>query len=203
MADFQKAFDILKGHEGGYQRNPNDRGNYNSKGELVGTNYGISAPVYEAWINRPPTRSEMENLPFEDAIRIYFLWYWDPIQGNSIENQPVANIFMDGVVNHGRSRGTKLMQKVLGVSQDGIVGPITLGAINSGNPANIYNQYKLERYNFYHDIVKRNPSQKVFLSGWIKRISSFTAYGNNLPQAATGGPWDELILAAAVGLLLY
>ncbi|MEM6378816.1 MAG: glycosyl hydrolase 108 family protein, partial [Bacteroidota bacterium] len=130
MADFQKAFNIVIGHEGGYQRHPSDTGNYNSIGQLVGTNYGISAKVYESWINRPPSQSDMENLPLQDAIQIYFSLFWSRMQGNSIHNQPIANILFDGVVNHGNSKGIQLMQEVLNVTVDGRMGPVTMGAIN-------------------------------------------------------------------------
>ena len=42
MANFNKAIDLILKNEGGYQAHPNDKGNYNSKGQLVGTKYGIS-----------------------------------------------------------------------------------------------------------------------------------------------------------------
>ena len=74
MAKFDPAYSIVLRLEGGYQNNPADKGNYNSLGDLVGTKYGISAPVLEQWIGRPPTKMDMadyfqsDSLEYADAL---------------------------------------------------------------------------------------------------------------------------------------
>ena len=175
MANFETSYYIVEDWEGGYQAIPQDSGNYNSLGELVGTNWGINAQVYESWIGYPPTKNEMLNMSQAQAKQIDKDRFWDDIQGDNIVDQYVANIFFDCRVNHGR-KGTRLMQEVLGVGQDGIVGPITLGAINGLDPAGLYLAYKQRRINFYHEIVANKPSQSIFLNGWLNRINSFTSY---------------------------
>lgn len=196
MASFDIAYPIIADHEGGYQNNPADRGNYNSLGENVGTNWGISAPVYETWIGRPPRESDMRNMSRATAKQIFKARFWDAIQGDRINSQAVANIFFDGAVNHGTT-GIKIMQEVLGVSQDGKVGPITLNAINNANPAKLYNDYREARKRFYYYLVDRTPSFSVFLNGWIRRIDSFTELSP--AAAATIGGTGLLLL----GLLVW
>lgn len=191
MADFQTAYLLVADAEGGYQDHPNDTGNYNSLGQLVGTNYGISAPVYEEWIGRPPTRSDMQAITPAIARQIFRVNYWNDIRGDQITSQAVANIFFDGRVNHGRT-GTRIMQRVLGVSVDGIVGPVTLGAINAANPAALVENYRQARQDFYHQLVANNPDYGVFLQGWLNRLAQFAGSAGGV---ASGG-----ILAA---LLLY
>lgn len=178
MASFETAYQIVAGHEGGYQNNPNDSGNYNSLGQLVGTNWGISAPVYESFVGYPPTQSDMQTMSISTAKAIYKQRFWDVIKGDQINNQSVATILFDGRVNHG-SFGVVLMQRILGVEDDGVVGPITLSAINSANPQWLFNEYKQAREDFYNYLVNQDPTQIVFLNGWLARINSFnyTAIG--------------------------
>lgn len=172
MADFTTALARALKWEGGYQRSKEDKGNYNSKKQLVGTNHGIAAFVYETWIGRPPTTKDMREMPMTNAAQIYKGLFWTRIRGDEIANQFVADIFFDGHVNHG-TQGIRLMQRVLGVVVDGIVGPKTLAAINARDPQTLYAQYRQVRRDFYHSIVARNPTQKVFLTGWLRRIDSF------------------------------
>lgn len=172
MASFEIAYQIVADHEGGYQNNPNDSGNYNSIGQLIGTNWGISAPVYESFLGYPPTQADMQSMTASTAKAIYKQRFWDVIKGDQINNQQIANILFDGRVNHG-SFGVVLMQRILGVEDDGVVGPITLNAINSANPQLLFNEYKNARADFYNYLVVQDPTQGVFLNGWLARINSF------------------------------
>ena len=195
MANFQTAYLLVADAEGGYQNHPNDRGNYNSLGQLVGTNLGIAAPTYEDWIGRPPTAADMRAITPEIARAIYRSKYWDDIKGDQIQSQAVANIFFDGRVNHGRT-GTYIMQRVVGVDDDGRVGPITLQAINSANPAQLVEAYKEARRSFYHQLVASNPSFGVFLNGWLNRLANFE--GGAVATAGGG----LLVLAGLAYLLI-
>ena len=114
MAVFQIAYNIVAAHEGGFQIHPNDTGNYNSLSQLVGTNWGISAGVYEDWIGYPPTKTDMQQMTKSEAGQIYKVQYWDTIKGDQILNQALANIIFDGRVNHGYT-GVKLLQEVLNI----------------------------------------------------------------------------------------
>lgn len=172
MADFRKALEKVARVEGGYQNHPNDAGNYNSRDELVGTNWGISAPVYEQWIDEPPTEADMRDMKKEEAEAIYKTLFWDRILGDDIADQDVAEIFFDGYVNHGRT-GIRIMQRVLGVVPDGIVGPLTLGAINAASAVQLFNAYVGARLLFYHRLVASRPRLGVFLKGWMNRLATF------------------------------
>jgi len=201
MANFNQSYERLKRWEGGYQSNPNDPGNYNSRGELVGTNYGINAAVFEDWIGRPPTKSEVQNMAASTAKSIYRLRFWDKIWGDQIPSQPVADILFDGVVNHGR--GVRLAQEVLGVATDNSFGQNTFNALVSFPAREFYLQYKERRRRYYEALVQNDPSLGVFLNGWMKRINSFTDFsgepsGGGGEVASFGGG----MVWALIGLLL-
>jgi lysozyme family protein len=186
MAQFQTAYDIVRKHEGGFQKMPEDSGNYNSLRQLVGTNYGINAQVYENYLKRPPTEQDMRAMPRHIALAIFKQLYWDRIKGDDIRDQQVANILFDGHVNHGRW-GIQMMQGVLGLSRDGIIGSMTLNAINRANPFNLFAVYKKARIAGYHDLVRRRPKDQRFLRGWLIRINSFIYQGDGLVFPPAGG----------------
>ena len=90
MADINLYKETALKLEGGYQKLSSDPGNYNSKGELVGTNFGVSAKAYESWINRPPTEEDIRSITKELATYIFKVWYWDAVRASEIHSQAVA-----------------------------------------------------------------------------------------------------------------
>ncbi|MEM9931269.1 MAG: glycosyl hydrolase 108 family protein [Bacteroidota bacterium] len=162
--------------EGGYQRHKADRGNYNREGVLVGTNWGIAAPVAEAYFGRTVTRKDMEKLDKSVAMDIFRRNFWNKIRADEYPDQQLANIVYDGAVNHGVYWGVKLLQRSMGIRQDGIVGPVTLATIRIKDPEQLYNAYFTTRQNFYHAIVANRPSQQVFLRGWLRRLEYYRGY---------------------------
>ena len=191
MASFLQAYNRVLKAEGGYQADSRDSGNYNSRGQLVGTNLGISAPVYESWIGRPPTVSDMRSITLGTAQQIYRARFWNRIQGDRLKDQAVADILFDGVVNHGVSRGVKIAQKVLGLSQDGTFGEDTLQAVNRANAATFYAAYRNERIKFYRQLAAGSSDKAAFLTGWLRRMDEFSDYA-----APIGG---GMLLIAVIG----
>lgn len=171
ISDFNKSYNRTAKWEGGYQKNPNDPGNYNAYGQLVGTNMGITPNTYQKWIGKVPTEADMKNMTAAQAKQIFYNEFWLKIRGGEIPWQPVADIFFDGVVNHGR--GVKLMQEVLGVAQDNVYAPVTHNALINANPIDLYRAYRQRRKNYYLQLIQQNPSLAVFQNGWMNRINSF------------------------------
>ncbi|WP_299116876.1 glycoside hydrolase family 108 protein [uncultured Winogradskyella sp.] len=177
MSNFLSFLPLLTAVEGGYQKDPDDSGNYNSLGQLVGTNYGISAPVYEDYLNRYPTESDMRNMKKSTADSIYKSLYWDKVKASQILSQPVANLLVDFAVNSGVPTAVKKLQDLLNykfsknLAVDGIIGPLSLNAINSVDSKTLFNEFKEVRKQFYKNIAV--GSQAKFLSGWLKRLEKF------------------------------
>lgn len=188
MANFDVAYELVRQVEGGYQRYSTDPGNYNSLGHLVGTNWGISAPVYERFLGRPPSENDMRAMSPAIAKEIYRTRFWDTIKGDNIRSQRVANIFFDGHVNHGRS-GIIMMQRVLKVAADGVVGPITINALNTQNEAKVINGYIAARESLYHNLASQGMA--MFLTGWLRRLDQFRT-------SSSGG-----LGLIVIGLIIY
>mgnify|MGYP002149219617 FL=1 len=119
MASFNTYSGKLLEAEGGYQANPADSGNYNSLGQLVGTNRGISAPVYEDWIGRPPSVTDMKNISLDTALDIYENNYWNVLGCDEMTSQFVAEIVCDHGVNAGPSRAGRIIQTCCNIFIDG------------------------------------------------------------------------------------
>lgn len=143
----------------GYVNIPQDRG-----GE---TKYGIAQKA------NPEINVRALNL--EQAMEIYRRKYW--IAGScQLLSYPLAIIHFDGCVNHGVGRANRFLQRSVGVVEDGAIGPRTISAINSANQGAVVQSISNIRTNFYQQIVNRDPSQKMFLNGWMRRINEVTTY---------------------------
>ena len=186
------SFDIAANHaliaEGGYQDNYNDHGNWTGckvgSGNLVGTNFGITACTYKGYFGKTPTVTDMQALTKANSLAIYKALFWDKIKGDFIQSQPLANIIFDGQLQH--SINVKLLQETINnvgytprLSKDNKFGNKTLNAVNyfaAHNPSVLYNAYKNRRIQYYYYLVDKTPSLSVFLGGWLNRINSFNAY---------------------------
>jgi len=191
--------------EGGYQRIATDTGNYNSAGDLVGTNYGISAPVYEAYINDVPSQYDMENMPLSHAVAIYKPQYWDKLKADDIKTQEVADVLVDHGVNTGVSRAAKMVQTILkesfnkNLTVDGAVGNITITAMNSVNQVQLQNAIVNARISYYESLRHLYPE---FIKGWLNRVNHFALEGERM-LLEYGKPATGFLMAVAVGTALF
>lgn len=120
---------FVQAREGGFQDNPSDEGNW-LNGVLIGTNRGISAPVLAAYLGHPPTPMEMQALDASTAQAIRKANYWAPI-GGEILAAGVDLLVYDDAVNRGVYAAATALQGALGVTQDGMVGPVTAAAASA------------------------------------------------------------------------
>ena len=134
MAKFEIADEITSENEGGYTDNPNDSGNWTGGkigvGQLIGTKYGISAPVLSSNLKRVATLFDMQSLSHEDAMAIRKKLYWDKVKGNEINNQNIANSIYDSAINMGVGTAIKLAQRAASIDETGIMDQKTLKALN-------------------------------------------------------------------------
>ena len=172
MADAKKLVPFILKWEGGYTNDPVDRGG--------ATNKGITLVTYKAlgrWDNNKDGKIDEKDLKLlsEDQwYKIYKQSFWDKWRADDIKNQSIANILVDWIWTSGKY-GITNVQKVLGVKDDGIVGPKTIEAVNNyKNQKELFNKIKDIRLKFVENIVKNNPSQKKFINGRKRRINAFT-----------------------------
>jgi lysozyme family protein len=107
---------------------------------------------------------EMEGLTHDDVYPIYKENYWDRVRGDDLPSGVDWAVF-DFCVNSGVSRSAKALQRIVGVEQDGGIGPMTLQAIAEMEPADIIEQMHHMRDGFYRSL----STFDTFGRGWIRR----------------------------------
>ena len=177
MAHFEQFKNTIQQLEGGYQNLRSDLGNKNSLGVFVGTNYGISAPVYEKWIGRVPTVSDMKNLSHLTAIEIFKKNYWDKLGAQYIDSQMIAETLVDHGINAGTGTAARIMQRVLNdefnknLVVDGALGTLSLEAINSTPSNKLFNSFSQARINDY----KTKNNADAWYPIWKKRVETIAS----------------------------
>ena len=161
MANFETAVNSLFQEEGGYVNDKADAG-----GE---TKYGISKRSYP--------NLDIKNLTISDAGNIYKRDFWLPNRYASINDQTVATKVLSMAVNMGSINANILLQRSCNecgemVVADGVIGPVTLAAINRLDGKILLEVYRQKCREYYYKIVMTHPKFEKFLKGWIKRAEA-------------------------------
>lgn len=174
MSDFERAMTFVLRHEGGYVHDPDDPG-----GE---TNQGITRRVYDTYrlAQGLVTRSVRLINP-EEVREIYRVRYWLPSHCEGMTWPLSASVF-DAAVNTGVRQGRKLLQRALGVADDGQWGPQTAAAVQSASPKETALRMCRERIEFYHRLAEERPALSKFLRGWIHRVNALSGLIEERPE---------------------
>lgn len=162
---------FLECRKTGLANDPDDRGGL--------TMCGVTYATYATYCNKckkKASESGLRNLTYAEWLDILKTMFWDRWKADEIENQALANILVDWVWASGIT-GIKRPQRILKVKDDGIVGPITLAAVNSRSPEALFAELHKDRIAHVEGIVQKSPSQKKFLKGWKRRINAITFDG--------------------------
>jgi lysozyme family protein len=175
IGNFDACIDFTLKQEGGYSTDQGDPGNWTGgavgSGTFGGTNFGISAAAY-------PTL-DIKNLTREAAEAIYQRDYWQKLGCASLA-AGVDLVVQDFGVNAGVSRSTKTLQGIVGVVQDGDVGPATIDAAGKIPAAQLIGLLTAAHEHFY-DTMRDAPRYAAALDGRAERAK--TAALAMLPSA--------------------
>ncbi len=148
---FDEAFTRLIGHEGGYVNDPRDPG-----GE---TKYGISRRSYPG--------EDIAGMTLERAKAIYLRDFWGPAGCDAVPDGVKFDLF-DAAVNSGVKTAAKLLQRAVGETEDGIIGPRTLQAVQSMPAPRLVARFNGARLEFMAGL----STWPAFGRGWARRIAS-------------------------------
>ena len=157
---FDKLIGAILEHEGGYVNDPDDPG-----GE---TKYGISKRSYP--------QLDIRALTIEQAREIYYRDWWLRLRCGEIQDDRIAQKYLDMSVNVGKTAGIKIMQRALreagqSVAVDGKIGPQTIGAANKANPDALLAAMRRLQAEHYESLIRRNPKLAKFRRGWMARAA--------------------------------
>ena len=169
--NFDKAFELVIGAEGGYTKDPNDRGNWTGgeigRGELLGTKYGISASTYGTSLAKQG--KTIAGLTVDDAKAIYKRDWWDKMRCDDLPDKFRYPLF-SAAINCGMRTAVKWLQQSIGAKDDGAVGADTIKCANTCNIQWSLNGFYERWMDRYNTIVKRDPTQAKYLNGWRNRV---------------------------------
>jgi len=144
---------IIDHIEQGFSDHPNDPGG--------ATNYGITERV----ARKHGYTGDMRDLPRELAIEIYHSDYWDNTILQHIKNHVAFHVY-DCSINSGYSRAIKLLQRAIGVAEDGKIGADTVNGISRYTEKELVLRFCIVRMHFYGTL--NNFSS--FGTGWRNRL---------------------------------
>ena len=156
--------------EGGYVDHPADKGGP--------TNHGITHKTLAAWRGKEVSAEDVKALQPEEAKEIYFANYWNALRCESLPAGLDLVVFDFGV-NAGVSRAARTLQKCVAVADDGVIGPITLGAVEKFAPDEVVRRFGQERMKFYEGLDNFN----VFGKGWRSRTEAVETVALNMARA--------------------
>lgn len=176
MGKFELEVPHIDIAEGGHANNPNDSGKE--------TMWGVTIAVAREY----GYMGAMKDMPKSLAIRIYKQWYWDSLSLDDVHNQSICRTIMDMGINAGQWRSAKLAQRVLnrhfaiGVKEDGKLGKITAGKINSVSQQHFHAKFNELRLQYY-DYIMIHPSRNVLLDSYFETLRP--EYPNKILKGAT------------------
>jgi len=156
-SNWEPSLNAVLKSEGGNDDDPSDHGGRTSR--------GITQREYDAWRreNKQPTQ-DVWSASNADIESIYHDEYWDPW----CDLMPIGAdyLYFDMAVNAGPYRAAVLLQRALGVADDGRIGPITRQAIAKADAAELIESYSIVKRKFYLSL-----HQPKFTKGWLNRVN--------------------------------
>jgi lysozyme family protein len=221
MVNYKNLVPFIKIKEGGISANPNDSASKNpspcgkdSKGYPYHTNKGIQWATFKALASKGGYTASCDNfLKMPDDIwnKVYKVGFWNEIQGDRIQNQAIANTFVEMVWGSGLgsvSRGTGAVgwlnsffkknynQNLTTITQ---MVDFVNKLDNEGKTPELF-----EKLNNFRASKYKALNQPAFTKGWLNRLNGF--YILNKPYAISKKEKTSIglgILLIVAGATLY
>ena len=191
MRNFEDYLRVILKHEGGFVDHPNDPGGATNLG--ISMRFLVQLGDYdndgylEGDIDRDGDIDvdDIRAMTPEDAAKFYHEHFWKKMRCDEINDEMLRLHIFDNGVNCGAIRAIKMIQVLVGVTDDGNIGPITLAAINARTkypiwkvyedvelPVLLWQEYAWARIQRYRYLATRNEKLAIFLKGWERRVHS-------------------------------
>lgn len=172
----ERMIDEVIAREGGFVNHPADRGGP--------TKFGIAQATLSAWRGMPCDAADVASLARAEAAAIYRALYFEKPR-IALLPAPLQPFLFDCAVHHGPRAAVLLLQRVLNengfaCARDGALGPETAHACTAAfaTLGSALLQALIDaRLSALRRMATNDPSQRVFLKGWTRRVQSFRPPG--------------------------
>ncbi len=142
------------------------------------TKWGVTLPILSEWLGLAATVDDLRRLSREEAHRLYARLFLAPWA--FVPDPTLRALLMDICVHHGRTGGTRIVQRVAAVKADGRLGPTTRRAVVARDA----DEFRLALLRGRGDALVGAALAEVptwivestdlrFLKGWIRRLWAF------------------------------
>ena len=138
------------------------------------TRYGIA--------QRSHPSVDVAKITRADAVAIYRRDYWATLKADLLP-PALALLLFAAAVNAGNYHAVRILQRAVGVTQDGVVGQQTLLAVRRfSSPLELRVRFNTFWLKSYFDLAREKPYYQQWLDGWTRRV---------LLTADEAGRWDS------------
>jgi lysozyme family protein len=155
-ANFEACVAFTLEEEGGFTNDPRDPGG--------ATKYGITRATLSLWRGLNCTAADVHALTLAEAEDIYHHNYWIKMKADVLPVGVDLMVFDFGV-NAGPARGVQELQQALGVTRDGVIGPITLATLAAQDTVTVLSTMAGLQKAYYRSL----STYPVFGRGWDSR----------------------------------
>lgn len=134
--------------------------------------FGITLESLADWRGTPVTTENVKRLTRDEAVAFYTDWM-RKYRFAEIGDPLLRELVFDSAVNHGPARGAKWLQRALDIDDDGVIGPLTLAALEGADARAIYRAVLRRRVMFYGVIISTDHRQAIYAEGWLRRAAEF------------------------------
>ncbi|TGT71062.1 hypothetical protein EN802_19185 [bacterium M00.F.Ca.ET.159.01.1.1] len=157
--NFARALSLVLKSEGGWSDNPADPGGATMK--------GVTLANFRRYVKADASKAELRAITDAQVATVYRRFYWDAVVGAELPDGIDYAVF-DFAVNSGPGRAAKYLQAVVGVTQDGGIGPATLAAARAKPAGVIIDALCDARLAF----LEKLPTWPNFGRGWSARVAA-------------------------------
>jgi lysozyme family protein len=187
--NYARALPLFLKHEGGFVDHPKDPGGATNKGVTIGTLKRLGIDVDG---DGDSDIVDLRNLRHSDVERVYKLFYWDAVKGDLLPSG-LDYAVADFAINSGPARAARHLQRVIGVAEDGDIGPKTLAALAGAAVPAIINRLQDSRLRFLRGL----KTWPTFGNGWGRRVAEVRAVALEWAAAPPKPTAGERLIAAA------
>jgi lysozyme family protein len=145
---------------------PDRDGHQNDRapGESFATAWGITQMTWDQAVTDGVVTGDLADATRAQCKAIYRANYWDPLHCGSLDPGVAFVLFNDAVLS-GVDAAVRLLQRIVGATEDGIVGPQTLRLANAMSAPQLIDRLTVADEKYLASL----GNAPLFIRGWDRR----------------------------------